>query len=75
MARKVWGIKFSNKCIFKEKLFYIKRFMLILLICSTAMKLILQLSINLFLVILLYSYNRKVALKFLDLKNEQMYII
>jgi len=49
--------------------------MLILLICSTAMKLILQLSINLFLVILLYSYNRKVALKFLDLKNEQMYII
>jgi hypothetical protein len=67
MARKVWDTKFSSNFIFKEKLFYIKRFMLILLICITAMKLMLQLIINLFLVILLYSYNRKAALPFLEL--------
>ena len=47
--------------------------MLILLICSTAMKLILQLIIKLFLVILLYSYSRKPPLSFLDfLKTKQL---
>jgi hypothetical protein len=64
IVRKVCNTKFGNNFIFKEKLFYIKRLTLILLIRITAMKLILQLIINLFLVIILYSYNRKAALSF-----------
>jgi hypothetical protein len=31
MARQVWDTKFSSNFIFKEKLFYIKQFMLIYL--------------------------------------------
>jgi len=75
MARKVCGTKLSNNFIFKEKLFYIKRFMLILLICSTAMKLVLQLIINVFFKFYYILIREKPLLKFLDFLNKRTYII
>jgi hypothetical protein len=60
VAQKICNTKVSKN--FIKNIFYIKRFKLILITSITAMKLILQLIINVFLLVLLHLYNRKAAL-------------